>query len=122
MGMVGFHRRFIPIFTTTILLFQTLIGSANKKNHTLHWKQDQKKSCHKIKEKIMYITNLNFLKNDCNNYHLATDASNMAIGAALHQMVDGTLSLISFYSRKLIASKRNYSTFDKRISEAFLLP
>ena len=46
----------------------------------------------------------------------------MAIGAALHQMVDGTLSLISFYSRKLIASKRNYSTFDKRISEAFLLP
>ena len=50
-------------------------------------------------------------------FYLETDASDFAIGAALHQMDEKTRSLrpIGFYSRKFTESEINYDVHDKEL-------
>ena len=46
---------------------------------------------------------------------LITDASNIAIGAALEQEVSGLRQPLAFFSRKLTTPERRYSTFDREL-------
>ena len=47
---------------------------------------------------------------------LTTDASEHALGAALHDLLpDGTSMPIAFFSRRLSSCERNYSVFDKEL-------
>ena len=49
---------------------------------------------------------------------LTTDASNIAIGAALEQKVSGPRQLLAFFSRNLTTPERRYSTFDRELLAA----
>lgn len=44
-----------------------------------------------------------------------TDVSELAIGAVLQQLVDGHWQPLSYFSRKLTTTERNYSTFDREL-------
>ena len=48
-----------------------------------------------------------------------TDASSVAIGAALHQKVGDEYKPIAFYSKKLTPQQRVYSTYDRELLAAF---
>jgi hypothetical protein len=48
------------------------------------------------------------------DFVLVTDASDLAISAVLHQMVNGALAPILYYSRLLTAAERKYSTYEKQ--------
>ena len=52
-------------------------------------------------------------------YHLVTDSSNYAVGAALHQIINGESIPIGFYSRKLSESQKKYSTFNGELLAAY---
>ncbi|GFW71945.1 hypothetical protein TNCV_3221211 [Trichonephila clavipes] len=46
---------------------------------------------------------------------LHVDASNYAIGGALHQVVDSELQPLAFFSRKLTSSEKSYSAYDREL-------
>ena len=50
-------------------------------------------------------------------FHLQTDASDFALGAALHQWDDRSASLrpVGFYNRKLLPAEMNYPIYDKEL-------
>ena len=43
---------------------------------------------------------------------LTADASDTAMGAALHEITDNSSRTIAFFSRRLTAAERKYSAFD----------
>ncbi|GFX81853.1 gag-pol polyprotein [Trichonephila clavipes] len=46
---------------------------------------------------------------------LHVDASDYAIGGALHQVVDSQLQPLAFFSRKLTSSEKSYSAYDREL-------
>ncbi|GFU48982.1 hypothetical protein TNCV_2332811 [Trichonephila clavipes] len=46
---------------------------------------------------------------------LHVDASDYAIGGALHQVVDSELQSLAFFSRKLTSSEKSYSAYDREL-------
>ncbi|GFW38648.1 transposon Tf2-6 polyprotein [Trichonephila clavipes] len=48
-------------------------------------------------------------------YSLHVDASDYAIGGALHQVVDSELQPLAFFSRKLTSSEKSYSAYDREL-------
>ncbi|GFX21676.1 hypothetical protein TNCV_1200561 [Trichonephila clavipes] len=46
---------------------------------------------------------------------LHVDASDYAIGGALHQVVDSELQPLAFFSRKLTSSEKSYSAYDREL-------
>ncbi|GFT99024.1 retrovirus-related Pol polyprotein from transposon 297 [Trichonephila clavipes] len=46
---------------------------------------------------------------------LPVDASDYAIGGALHQVVDSELQPLAFFSRKLTSSEKSYSAYDREL-------
>ena len=50
---------------------------------------------------------------------ITADASSYAIGAALHQTVNGQSRPLSFFSRKLTDVESRYSTFDRELLAVF---
>ncbi|GFX11995.1 retrovirus-related Pol polyprotein from transposon opus [Trichonephila clavipes] len=51
---------------------------------------------------------------------LHVDASDYAIGGALHQVVDSELQPLAFFSRKLTSSEKSYSAYDRELLAIYL--
>ena len=51
---------------------------------------------------------------------LVTDASDVAVGGALEQVVDGHPHPIAFFSKKLRPPERKYSVFDRELLAVYL--
>ncbi|KAH8322052.1 hypothetical protein KR059_001058, partial [Drosophila kikkawai] len=51
---------------------------------------------------------------------LCTDASDFAVGAVLHQVVDNQLQPMGFFSVKLTETQRKYSTYDRELLAIYL--
>ena len=50
---------------------------------------------------------------------LTTDASDNAVGAVLHQIIDEKVQPLGFYSRKLTTAQRNYSAYDRELTAVY---
>ncbi|GFT65667.1 transposon Tf2-8 polyprotein [Trichonephila clavipes] len=50
---------------------------------------------------------------------LHLDASDYAIGGALHQVVDSELQPLAFFSRKLTSSEKSYSAYDRELLSTY---
>ena len=118
-GMVNFYRRFIPNFAQLANPIFDLLGSTNQRNHQLNWNDEQTRSFDEVKKALSEVTALKHIHKDAHIYHLVTDASNLAIGAALHQVVDGIPRPIAFYSKKLSSTQKTYSAFDRELLAAY---
>lgn len=46
---------------------------------------------------------------------LHVDASNFAIGAVLHQIVDGEMQPLCFYSKRMTETQKRYTTYDREL-------
>ena len=49
------------------------------------------------------------------NTRITVDASDIAMGAALEQKIDGIIKPLAFFSRKLKPAQTRYSTFDREL-------
>lgn len=118
LGMIGFYRRFIPSFSETVFLLSEK-ARHNLRAKSLTWTQDEIHAFEDIKSKLNNATTLPYHYPNITNLQLVTDSSSHAIGAVLHQMVDGKPIPIEFFSRKLSDTERRYSTFDRELLAAF---
>lgn len=113
-GMINFYHRFIPNLAKFLVPLHGLVVSSVKKPKTFAWNDSHTNAFNKVKQMLTEAVLLVHPKPE-GNYSLTTDASNTAIGAVLHQSVDGNYQPLAFFSRKLNEGQQKYSTFDREL-------
>ncbi len=87
----------------------------NKKNDQtlINWIADAKKAFQEFKDALAAT----LLAHPCEDARiiLCTDVSDTAIGGVIHQQKDGKTELLAFFSRKLSATEKKYSTYDREL-------
>ena len=105
LGLMSYFRSFVPNFSTLAEHLNKLL----RKNIKFEWNTFQEESFNKLKQCLLKPPVLKYP--DFNkNFYVATDASSHGIGAALLQESEGKLHPISYASKSLSKSERNYST------------
>ena len=118
LGMINFYRKLIPQ-AADVLLPLTEAIKHNPAAKTLELGPPEKEAFVKIKDILAEVSTLTHPDPNATQYHLVTDSSNYAVGAALHQMINGESIPIGFYSRKLSESQKKYSTFNRELLAAY---
>lgn len=119
MGTINFFRVMIPNFAD-IAFPVTEILRLNPKSKSLEWSDEAIDSFNKLKQSLAKSPTLKFPSPEQSTYHLVTDSSSYAIGAALYQLIDEQPHPIGFFSKKLSKTQRSYSTFDRELLGAYL--
>lgn len=116
LGMLNFYHRFIPHSALHQRSLQALITTSKKNDKTpINWTQEARIAFQTTKDSI---TNAAMLAHPAVDAELAlvTDASDFAMGAALHQTLpDGQVQPLGFFSRKFTPTQIKYSTFDREL-------
>ncbi|GFW30207.1 hypothetical protein TNCV_3067591 [Trichonephila clavipes] len=126
LGLLNFYRRFLPkAAKQQYLLSEFLKGSKGKKDSKpLNWSSEAITAFQRCKQALADAA---LLAHPSPSAPLAlhVDASDYAIGGALHQVVDSELQPLAFFSRKLTSSEKSYSAYDvnsllsTRLSDTF---
>ena len=128
--MYSFYRKHILQYAQIIEPLQQPLNESqpikrkrrNKNNLVLHtieptydWFHRVSESFCKLKQALSKSVLLHYLSPDT-TLSLTTDASETAIGAALHEVSSSDKNRpLAFFSRRLSQAERNYSTFDKEL-------
>ena len=109
LGMIGYYRRFIPLFSVTAQPLFNLL----KQDIPSTWAPDCKKAFVELKSKMIehpILVFTNFEK----EFIVQTDTSLYAVGAVLSQLDNkGNEHPIAYCSRTLSAQERNYTVTEK---------
>ncbi|GFV87363.1 hypothetical protein TNCV_4033351 [Trichonephila clavipes] len=116
LGLLNFYRRFLPkAAEQQYLLSEFLKGSKGKKDSKpLNWSSEATTSFQRCKQAL---ADAPLLAHPSPSAPLAlhVDASDYAIGGALHQVVDSGLQPLAFFSRKLTSSEKSYCAYDREL-------
>ena len=119
LGLVNFYHRFIPNCAHTLSPLNSLLGKAYKSDKELKWNNSAVSSFNTIKESLAQATLLSHPKPDA-SLSIATDASDLAVGAVLQQFVHGSWQPLAYFSRTLSPTEKRYSTFDRELLGIYL--
>ena len=109
LGLVNYYHKFLPNLSSVLHPIHQLL----KNKTTWAWTEECKKAFTKVKEMIVSEKVLTHY-NPSLPIKLACDASAYGLGAVLsHSFSDGSERPISFVSRTLTRSEKNYSQIDK---------
>ncbi|GFT86722.1 retrovirus-related Pol polyprotein from transposon opus [Trichonephila clavipes] len=114
LGLLNFYRRFLPkAAEQQYLLSEFLKGSKGKKDSKpLNWSSEAITAFQRCKQALADAA-LFAHPSPSAPLALHVDASDYAIGGALHQVVDSELQPLAFFSRKLTSSEKSYSAYDR---------
>ena len=112
LGAVNFYHRFIPAASSLLAPLTSL--ATGPKTSLVKWDDASRATFEDVKVVLSKLVALKFY-NAKSSLQLTTDASDYAIGAVLHQLTDGNLEPLEFFSRKLNAAQCNYSAFDREL-------
>lgn len=119
LGMMNFFRRNIPHFADIAHSVTELIRH-NPSSSNLPWTETAKDSFNELKQALLTCPTLTFPSPTSSEFHLVTDSSSFAIGAALYQLVDSQPQPVGFFSKKLSTVQKTYSTYDRELLAAYL--
>jgi hypothetical protein len=110
LGCIGYHRKFIPNFSTIAKPLTDLTKKCNK----FVWERKQDEAFELLKarlnsEPILKWPNVN------EDFYLQTDASGVGIGAVLLQEREGSKHPVLYASRKLLPCEQRYSTIEREL-------
>ncbi|KAJ8651915.1 hypothetical protein O0I10_012523 [Lichtheimia ornata] len=111
MGVVNYFREHVPKIST---LTAPLDELRNVDKLDDEWTDEHADAFIAI-QKILTNTPILRYPNMAYPFSMATDASNVGIGAVLYQVIDGETRHISFMARALSKSERNYSTTKREL-------
>ena len=119
LGLVNYYRHLLPNFATTVLPL-TELARLHPKTNNLTLTPDAITAFQNIKQSLHDTTSLAHPAPNVRHLELVTDSSQYAVGAALHQIIDGKPVPIGFFSKKLSQAQTKYSTFDRELLAAYL--
>ncbi|GFT27121.1 transposon Tf2-6 polyprotein [Trichonephila clavipes] len=111
----GMVRKELNLAEQQYLLSEFLKGSKGKKDSKpLNWSSEAITAFQRCKQALAAAA---LLAHPSPSAPLAlhVDASDYAIGGALHQVVDSELQALAFFSRKLTSSEKSYSAYDREL-------
>lgn len=100
-AMMNFYRKFLPHAISYQMQLQQLIDGNKKNDRTpIVWSTSTEAAFERCKNEL---ANASLLAHPAAEADLAiyVDASDIAVGAALHQKIDGDLKPLAFYSKKI---------------------
>ena len=110
-GMVNFYHRFVPAAANIMHpLYQALVGKPKE----LLWSEEMISAFNQAKEALAKATMLTHPQADAPTA-ITVDASGVAVGAALEQLVNGSWQPLAFFSRQLRPAEKKYSAFDREL-------
>lgn len=115
-GLVNFYRRFIPRCAEVMQPLTDLLRGKAKK---LNFSEEARAAFEQLKSAISATTSLGHMDSNA-PLVLSTDASNVAVGAALQHRVGNNLVPIAFFSKRLQPAETRYSTFGRELLAAYL--
>ncbi len=111
LGMVNFYHRFIPAATSIMQpLYSALVGKPKE----LLWDATMISAFNRTKEALSNATMLAHPHADA-PIAVTADASGVAVGAVLEQLVRGSWQPLAFFSRQLRPAEKKYSAFDREL-------
>ena len=109
-GLASYYRKFLPHFAHITACLTNLLQKGKK----FIWDDEAETAFLDLKSRMISRTILkppDFTLPFC----IAVDASDVAVGACLFQVVDGIEHPVAYYSKKLNAHQRNYSVVEKEV-------
>ena len=119
LGLVNFYHRFLPNCACIVSPLNKLLGTSVGENKELVWSEDATAAFNRIKDTLADATLLTHPKPGA-PLVIATDASDVAVGAVLQQYIGNTWQPISFFSKTLKPVETCYSTFDRELLAIYL--
>ena len=118
-AMITFYAKFIPNFQK-IACELTRIKQPPKtpKNHPVELSYEQRNAFNKLKAMLVKHVTLSYPKQNA-PLIIETDASGKGIGAVLHQMVDGDLEPLCFYSKAFTPAQQHFDTYRKELEALY---
>ncbi|XP_066978841.1 uncharacterized protein [Macrobrachium rosenbergii] len=116
LGMVNYYHHFLPDTTSTLTpLYDVLKGKPKAPSPG-----DPSRELPSSPSKCPHQFHAPSFPAPDHSLLLSMDASNIAIGAALEQIIHSCPRPLAFFSRKLSKTETNYSTFDHELLAAYL--
>lgn len=118
-AMINYYRRFIPHAVNSQMILQSLIiGNKKNDNTKIVWTEEARAAFVACKKHLTLKTTL-VHPNPTAPLSLSVDASDTAVGAVLHQLVNQHFQPLAFYSKKLLPAECRYSTYDRELLAIF---
>ena len=108
-GLVNFYHRFV---SNAAQIMSPIYNVTGGKTRRLIWGEEQRTAFNLAKKALAQATLLAHPISGA-AISLKTDASDLAVSGVLEQNVNGNYQPLAFFSRKLRAAERNYSTLTK---------
>lgn len=120
-GMVNFYHRFIPKAAEILAPLNALHAENRQKKKTaiIKWNPTAETAFSAAKQALAEATMLYYPKPGAETC-ITVDASNVAVGGVLQNRLNDDWKPIAFFSRKLTATERKYSTFGRELLAAYL--
>lgn len=119
LGMINFYRRFLKGAATYLEQLDVLAITKRKNDPTpVAWTPAAEAAFSRAKEEIANATLLAHPSPNKQLY-LHVDASDRAVGGALHQDSELGLQPLGFFSKRLSETKQRYSTYDRELEAIF---
>ena len=116
LGMINFYNRFVP---SAAYLLQPLYEVLNQKGKLITWSAKMDTAFKRSKAALADATLLVHPQYDAPT-SLTVDASDLAVGGVLEQLINGIWQPIAFFSRKLRPPEVKYSAFDRELLGVYL--
>ncbi|CAH8553506.1 unnamed protein product [Schistosoma rodhaini] len=116
LGLINYYRRFIP---NCAAILQPLTDALRGNTRTFHLSTEAIQAFENAKRALHEKMILVRRKSEA-PLAIMTDASNIAVGAVLQQLVNGTWEPISFFSKRLNPTQTRYSTFGRELLAIYL--
>ena len=115
-GMVNFYHRFIP---DAAKILQPLSAATATKAKILQWNDTMVQAFQEAKTALASAIMLTHPRRTAPT-SLTVDASDLAVGAVLQQLVHGCWQPLAFFSKQLCPPERKYSAFDRELLALYL--
>ena len=109
LGFCNFYRRFVKDYSKIAKPMTQLTG-----NDTWKWGTEQQTAFDTLKETIMTAPCL-CIPEDEGQFRVEADASEGAVGAVISQQIEDKWHPVTFHSKALSSTKRNYEIYDKEM-------